>query len=135
MNKFFKNPKSVKVLQWLVLVILVGILAYALWDITTDLATINSAGLHPTRHYYRAGIPGQLSTGQIQGWMTFRYLNQVFHLPPEYLKQNLGISDSHYPNLSIGALAKEGKTSSQAELLLVQQAIKSYAITGGAEAP
>ena len=31
---------------------------------------------------------------RIQNWMTFDYINKVFKLPSDYLKNNLNISDS-----------------------------------------
>lgn len=37
----------------------------------------------------------------IRPWMTFDYINQLFGLPPAYLKQSLELTDPRYPNLAI----------------------------------
>ncbi len=43
----------------------------------------------------------------IQSWMTFDYLNKVFHLPKTYLQTNLNIQDARYPNISIRQYARD----------------------------
>ena len=37
----------------------------------------------------------------IRPWMTFDYINKLFNIPPEYLKNALSISDPSYPKLSL----------------------------------
>ena len=118
--------------QWLALVLLLVVLCYELWGITGGVVALTHAGFHPT---HRRNSLNQPAVEQIQSWMTFRYVNLVFHLPPEYLKSNLAITDSRYPNISIGALAKEQKKSSSAEILLIQQAIATHAAVEEPKAP
>jgi len=43
----------------------------------------------------------------IESWMTFRYLNVIFNIPSDYLRDALQITDTRYPNLTIGRLAKD----------------------------
>lgn len=38
--------------------------------------------------------------------MTFQYINLVFSLPKDYLKDELQITDSKYPNISIAKYIK-----------------------------
>jgi hypothetical protein len=76
--------------------------------------------LHPTKI-----LPlqdHQLQINDIQPWMTFDYVNVVFKLPKNYLKDILGISDQRYPNLRIDTYSKE--TNFNKPLLL--QTIKKY---------
>lgn len=115
-------------MQWLVLVLLVGVLAYTLWQITTEFAGLRRSGAVRGNHRFfgQAQPMGQSQVNYIQGWMTFRYVNQVFSLPAGYLQTELNISDSKYPNITINSLAKEQNKSAAAELLLVQQKIKNY---------
>jgi hypothetical protein len=68
----------------------------------------------------------KISPDQIRGWMTFRYLNLVFNTPPGYLQQALSIKDSHYPNITLDALAKEQNLSSVQILAKVSTAVTSF---------
>ena len=42
--------------------------------------------------------------GVIRPWMTFDYINRIFGLPKDYLKDQLQISDPHYPNSTLSSL-------------------------------
>ncbi len=42
----------------------------------------------------------------VQPWMTFDYVNNVFGLPPPYLKDAFDIRDADYPNISIAHHAR-----------------------------
>ena len=61
--------------------------------------------------------------GVIRPWMTFDYINRIFDLPKDYLKDQLQISDPHYPNTTLG----NSDTASQ-----VQAAIVNYLNQSGA---
>ena len=39
--------------------------------------------------------------GVLKPWMTFSYINKLFALPPNFLKDSFGITDPHYPNLVV----------------------------------
>ena len=41
----------------------------------------------------------------IRSWMTFDYINKLFNIPSDYLKNTLSISDSSYPQLSLYSYA------------------------------
>ena len=49
--------------------------------------------------------PNDLTT--IDSWMTFDYLNKIFNLPPDYLKNSLDISNTRYPFLTINHYASD----------------------------
>ncbi|MDR3559524.1 MAG: hypothetical protein P4L58_03930, partial [Candidatus Pacebacteria bacterium] len=57
-----------------------------------------------------------LTVDNIEGWMTFGFINHSFNLPPEYLKNTLGITDNKYPNITLDRWAKESRAKS-ADLL------------------
>jgi hypothetical protein len=42
---------------------------------------------------------------RISEWMTFEYINTVFDLPPNYLKDTLHIDDAKYPSITLGQYA------------------------------
>jgi hypothetical protein len=51
----------------------------------------------------------QIAVDAIQDWMTFRYVNNAFNLPPDYLKSNLSITDKKYPDITINKWANDSK--------------------------
>jgi hypothetical protein len=132
MENKFKNHKTEIFLQWLTLFFLLAVLAYSLWGITTDVFDLKFQGLHAVHR--RANFFGpansfnQMAPEQIQGWMVFRYINLIFHLPPAYLQKQLKITDKRYPNISVDSLAKEQNKTSAQEILAVQKALQDYVI-------
>lgn len=70
--------------------------------------------LRPVYYYHHNGrtpvfqqrTPQKLTANTIQPWMTFDYINFVFKMPPSYLKNILGITDTRYPNIRIDRYAK-----------------------------
>ena len=62
----------------------------------------------------------------IRLWMTFDYINVVFRLPNDYLKQILGINDPQYPNVRLDTYAKRSSISPEVLLNTVQQYTASY---------
>ncbi len=40
-------------------------------------------------------------TDLIRDWMTFGYINKIYDLPPNYLKEILGITNKKYPNMIV----------------------------------
>ncbi len=75
---------------------------------------------------FRRRPPVRMTVESIQPWMTFEYLNRVFHLQPNYLQTELHITDTRYPRLSIHAYAKELSPNAESALIQVKNAIWSY---------
>lgn len=68
----------------------------------------------------------KLKTAEIESWMTFDFLNKAFGLPPEYLKNQLDISDKKYPDLTIDNLVKNTSENSGVVLLKVKKLIEDF---------
>ncbi len=62
-------------------------------------------------------------------WMTFRYINAVFKLPNNYLKDTLHITSSHYPNLSLSTYSKSEKLDGSVFINLTKKAVSDYLIS------
>ena len=62
----------------------------------------------------------------IQPWMTFGYLNAVFRLPPKLLQEQLGITSSQYPRLSLQNFSSQTHQNPAAVVTRVQSIISSY---------
>ena len=81
MPNIIKNRKTRIFIQWAVLVVLVGILAVSLYYFVGNLESLRLRGY--IRAHFRRQITAQkITPDQIRGWMTFRYINLVFNLPP-----------------------------------------------------
>lgn len=70
-----------------------------------------------------------LDLSYIDYWMTFEYLNTVFKLPDSYLQQQLNITNSRYPRLSIARYASSHKIKRAAAIAQVKQLISNYLAT------
>ena len=58
--------------------------------------------------------------------MTFDYVDHLFSLPPEYLQQTLGITDSRYPRIAIEEYAEDAHLDQAATLAAVKNAVAAY---------
>ncbi len=63
----------------------------------------------------------------IQDWMTFDYINSIFALPSDYLKNSLAIQDPQYPHTSIVRYARETKLDEGHFTQAVITSVGSYA--------
>ena len=62
----------------------------------------------------------------IDTWMTFKYINTIFNLPADYLKNGLNISDTRYPNLTLNGYIRNQKLNKTTFLLNVKNTVASY---------
>jgi len=125
MANIIKNKKTRAIVQWVLLVVLVGILAYSLYTFVSNLESLRLRGYMRAR-FRRQAMAQKITPDQIRGWMTFRYVNLVFGLPPQYLQGALNIKDAHYPNLSLDALAKQQNVSSAQILAKTSAAVANF---------
>lgn len=64
----------------------------------------------------------------ITSWMTFDYINKLFRLPPEYLRTELSISDSRYPQLSVYAYSRSDHVSAATAVAEIETAVHAYLV-------
>jgi hypothetical protein len=101
----FKHP-----INWALIIIgvLAALLLAALVWFGSDVFSLYREGLispaFQRMHHRSVGRPLPI-VSEIQGWMTFRYINYVFNLPTNYLGSKLDISDSNYPNITLNKYA------------------------------
>lgn len=67
-----------------------------------------------------------LAPQQIQGWMTYEYLNVVFKLPPNYLRDTLSLSSPDYPRVTLKQSARDAGIPVPALVDQVQSAVGAY---------
>ncbi|MBP7804834.1 MAG: hypothetical protein KA052_01265 [Candidatus Pacebacteria bacterium] len=67
-----------------------------------------------------------VSPSEIDWWMTFSYINFVFELPPNYLKDNLGLVGEEYPGIQIKRYARIYNLDSIELVEQIQEAVHDY---------
>jgi hypothetical protein len=109
-------------------VLLLVAIGLMIWFIVDLKGLYQTGHLRPTRGFGRNHVYKQtINPDQIQGWMTFSYINYIFSIPPDYLSVSLAIQDSHYPNLGISQYAKTKSFNAADFLKKVQEAVTQYA--------
>ena len=101
------------------------------WELLSAIIALLAAGIfvYNIVHLYEGGrlYPSHRhqapSPEEIRGWMTFRYINHVFKLPPDYLQNELHIATSTYLNISIEQFAHVTQASSAATLEHVRNSV------------
>lgn len=59
-------------------------------------------------------------------WMTFQYINFVFGIPEDYLKDQLHITDTRYPNMTLGKYMKNENIDKADFLEKIKDMIRVY---------
>lgn len=138
------NPYSIEMKRlkpWLkkhklviIVIVIIVALFFAIYYFIDSLKESYSEGdLRPLYYYHRIDdhavlqrAPTHLSVNDIQPWMTFDYINVVFKIPPSYLKNILGISDTHYPNIRLDWYARSYGIEQSVLLRTVKQYVTTY---------
>lgn len=74
----------------------------------------------PTYRHHKARI------SDIRTWMTFNYINTIFKIDPNYLKNALSINDPQYPNLRIDRYIKRNNVNPIQFQIKLGEAITNY---------
>lgn len=77
------------------------------------------------------GTLTEKNTNLIDSWMTFDYINTIFKLPKDYLKNSLNISDPHYPRILISRYAKTNKLDIKTFISKIKDSVNSYFLNQG----
>ncbi len=78
------------------------------------------------KFHTRKNQPVLIDINKIQNWMTFDYINHSFSLPQEYLKNELNITDSKYPRITITKESTNKKENMGIFTVKVKDLIKKY---------
>ncbi|MEI6378218.1 MAG: hypothetical protein WCO55_01025 [Candidatus Falkowbacteria bacterium] len=63
---------------------------------------------------------------KIASWMTFSYVNTIFRLPNDYLKNSLQINDKRYPNLTISRWIRGNRLDAAQSVKQIKQTVANY---------
>jgi hypothetical protein len=87
---------------------------------------INRRELSLSAFVQKNGPLNASEVGAIRSWMTFDYINKIFALPKDYLKDQLHISDPRYPNIALSSYASENKIATTEAVNDIEGAIVHY---------
>jgi hypothetical protein len=118
-----KKPKNL----WIILTIIVFLLGFLF--AAHAFRSLMRHGFFGPPHYKAISVDG------IKGWMTFDFVNKSFHLPPDYLKKELDITDKKYPNVTIDHGAKNIKENPSILVEEIKNLIRNYQNPPLPEAP
>jgi len=62
----------------------------------------------------------------IDSWMTFSYVDTVFNLPSDYLQNQLKISNSSYPDITLAKYSRNAGLDRAMFIARVKKAVKDY---------
>ncbi|KKQ20725.1 MAG: hypothetical protein US34_C0006G0025, partial [Candidatus Nomurabacteria bacterium GW2011_GWC2_36_9] len=71
-------------------------------------------------------FPRTIDIKTVSAWMTFDYINVIFKIDPNYLKETLSINDPRYPNIRIGHYVKRNQLNEATFFSGLEQAISNY---------
>jgi hypothetical protein len=129
-NSAGKTKKSGTI--WIILTIVAFLLAvFFLAHTFINLKRHGFFGPSSGQNFHRRKI----NVADIQGWMTFDFLDKSFGLPPDYLKKGLGITDKKYPNITIDSWAKNTQENPGAMLEKTKKLIQDFENPAPPETP
>ena len=70
--------------------------------------------------------PTEKDIQNIDGWMTFGYINHQFSLPEELFVDKLTIQDKKYPRISLGAYAKKNNITREDLISQVRAIVSDF---------
>jgi len=126
------NKKHIELLLKIIAVLMLAVLFFLCFLLAQRYAALQKldyisgrrtswiTALHPN------GPPTASDTRLIQSWMTFDYVNHLFGLPPQYLKDSLYISDSRYPRVTLEEYAEDAHIPGATLLAEVQGFVSSF---------
>lgn len=82
--------------------------------------------IHFNKKISKNKIPININNWNIEPWMTFDYVNKIFNLPTEYLKDNLNIENSRYPKISIRSYIKNKNIDENLYMSEIKNTINNF---------
>lgn len=106
------NSRARKIIEYLIIfaavILIVLIIVFVLNYLSLRRADfINQRELRFNNFLRNRGPLTASDVGIISSWMTFDYINKIFNIPADYLKNRLAISDGRYPRISLKTYARE----------------------------
>jgi len=128
------KPDKKAVVGYALLIILTILLVVLFFLLARDFRIARRANLGENRsnliqlllRHKRANEITDKDVEYVDYWMTFGYIDTVFNLPLNYLKDRFNITNSRFPDITLGNYAKAAGLDRAAFITEVKQAVKDY---------
>ena len=120
------NKKIIK--KAIIIILALLCLASLVWFVITikDLHESGELKVNYDIRKYQNYPHNIVTINNLKAWMTFDYINVVFKLDRNYLKNTFMIDDPRYPNIRLDSYAKHHNLNQQQFLQDIEQAITNY---------
>lgn len=115
--------------SYLVAIILAVLLLLAMVWFVIDIFSLKKQGIFTPatfRMHHSLGAKPALAASQIQGWMTFAYIEHVCHIPQSYLESQLSPNSSIPQNDTLAKYASQNNLDSSVFVESVRKAVVTY---------
>jgi hypothetical protein len=124
----FDTTRKIAIGTIVALVIVLGVLCVFL---VREYQNQHAADILRARHVFQRmpepqGPLGANEVTTISEWMTFDFINHVFVLPSDYLKNDLQITNAKYPNISLREYARVQGIDEASVVSRVQELVATY---------
>jgi hypothetical protein len=124
-NRMRRYIKVTLIALGVVLVVLCVVLAVNYFSLRRA-NVINTRELSLSAFVQKHGPLTADETGVLRSWMTFAYINKLFALPPDFLKNTFGITDAHYPNITVSGYVGSRHLDAATFMISLETAIGDY---------
>jgi heme/copper-type cytochrome/quinol oxidase subunit 2 len=134
MEKHPENPRNHRTERYIrytltilaVLLLLLVVFFVAQYESLRRAQIISMRQFHVSQLLERHAPISVTSASVVRSWMTFDYINRLFALPPDYLKNNVPITDLQYPKLTISSYVKKNGLNQTTFLDELDATIRNY---------
>jgi hypothetical protein len=128
------KPEKNHVVGYVLLILLAVLLVVSFFLLARDFRVVRRADLGENRlnliqlllRHKQANEITDKDVEYIDYWMTFGYIDTVFNLPSEYLKDRLNIANSRFPDITLGNYAKDAGLDRATFIVEVKKAVKDF---------
>jgi hypothetical protein len=126
------NASDIKSYIKYAIIFLVILLLVLCFFLVRDYVTLRHAQIISARELQLSALfkaHGPLTASDVavmRPWMTFDYINKLFNIPPDYLKNTLSIRDPSYPQLSLYGYANHQHLNITMVMSEVESSTRSY---------
>lgn len=129
-RKFYYHIKTTKLLVIVLAVIAFIALAYSAISFVKIYRDLHQQDLlRPMRQWNDDAHRREQGVNTIRDWMTFYFINDIFYLRPDYLRDELGITDNQYPKISIDSWAKKSYQDPEELVAKIRMLIRDYQLS------
>lgn len=120
-----KITKISKYIIALILIIIIWIFSYKIILRNSD-NFINNGKASKIKELISKSKEPIKNSEYIESWMTFKYINFIFKIHPNYISEKLEIKDDKYPNITIWKYIKKNRLDANETLTKIKKIVSEF---------